>query len=76
MTPLSLNAREGVITACVQLLHPLKVRGMVQLVGLKFYVPLDTKWVILETFFLADLLAKKLNSTQQKQTPQKQNSVS
>jgi len=34
---------------------------------LRFYVPLDTKWMISETFFAADLL-KKLNLAQQKQT--------
>jgi len=44
----------------------------VQLAELKSYIPLDTKQVILETFFIT----KKLNLTQQKQTTQEQNSLS
>ena len=36
----------------------------------RFYVPLDTKWIILERFFLpiSWLVLKKLKTTQQKQT--------
>jgi len=36
------------------------------LIELRFYVPLDTSYVILEMFFPAGIL-KKLNLTQQKQ---------
>ena len=48
---------------------------------LRFYVPLDTKYVISETFFLANVLAsglvlEKLYLTQQKQTTQEQSSLS
>jgi len=53
---------------------PLFYRGIVR-IKLRFYVPLDTKQIISETFFPASLLVytgKKLNLTQEKQT-QEQN---
>jgi len=47
------------------------------LIELRFYVPIDTKQVILETFFLANLLAQywRTNLTQQKQTIREQNGI-
>ena len=54
---------------CVALKLVFSAPYYVHLYRLRFYVTLDTQWVILEKFFPANLLAKywKLNLTQQKQ---------
>jgi len=49
------------------------------LIELRFYVPLDIKWVISETFFPSrslGIVLKKLNLTQQNQTTPEQNNIS